>query len=120
MLRRGVPRSPEGPFNAIITQHELVLIALRTPAMLFMVIERFIDSAAVSKRFRERGRLIPESSGVTYIDSWMTPDGATCFQIMQAPSRASLDLWCGNWADLVRFEVQEIVPSSTFWGARAT
>ncbi len=85
---------------------------------LYMVIERFgADSLdRVGERFRMRGRLLPP--GVEYIDSWMTPDGARCYQLMRAPARADLDAWIARWSDLVSFEVAEVVSSSAYWSSR--
>lgn len=89
--------------------------------MLFMIIERFEGDAllAVSERFRARGRLIPEGLGVEYVASWMSADGARCYQLMEAPTRAALDPWIANWEDLVRFEVVPVQTSAEFWARRA-
>jgi hypothetical protein len=89
--------------------------------MLFMVIERFRGGSpdAVGARFRERGRLMPEGSGVAYVASWMSVDGSCCYQLMEAPSRGALDPWIANWQDLVEFEVVEVRTSAEFWAERA-
>ena len=47
--------------------------------MLYMVIERYKDKEAVYKRFREKGRMMPD--GVSYVNSWVTTDGTTCYQM---------------------------------------
>jgi hypothetical protein len=75
--------------------------------MLFMIIERFRagNPDAVGARFRSLGRLMPENAGLTYVASWMTTDGSACYQLMEAPSRQSLDGWIANWDDLVDFQV---------------
>lgn len=90
--------------------------------MLFMVIERFRggNPDPVGERFKVRGRMIPEGAGVEYVSSWMTEDGDACFQIMNAPARASLDSWIANWSDLVDFEVIPIMTSAEFWSVRGT
>jgi Protein of unknown function (DUF3303) len=77
-----------------------------------MVIERFKngDAAPVYKRFAERGRMAPPE--VTYVNSWVTSDLTTCFQVMEAPHRMALDAWIANWTDLVDFEVHEVVSSA--------
>lgn len=88
--------------------------------MLFMVVERFRggDAAAVGARFRERGRMMPEGAGLVYVASWMGADGACCYQLMEAPGRGAFDGWIANWADLVEFEVVEVVESAAYWEAR--
>lgn len=85
-----------------------------------MVIERFKAGhpGPVGERFRARGRMLPEGAGVEYLDSWMTPDGDACHQLMRAPARQSLDPWLHAWSDLVDFEVVAVVPSAEFWAKR--
>ena len=80
--------------------------------MLFMVVEHFKngDAVPVYRRFRDEGRLAP--AGVTYIGSWVTTDLSRCFQIMESPNRALLDQWLARWADLVDFEVVEVITSA--------
>ena len=80
--------------------------------MRFLVVERFKngDAAPVYERFARHGRMAPPE--VTYVDSWVTSDLTTCFQVMEASHRAALDAWIANWADLVDFEVYEVVSSA--------
>ncbi len=80
--------------------------------MLFMIIEHFEggDPAPVYRRFRERGRLAPE--GLDYLGSWVTSDLTRCYQVMECADRALLDEWMAQWADLVRFEVVEVMTSA--------
>ena len=82
------------------------------PRMLYMVIERFRggDPAPVYARFRERGRLAPE--GLEYVNSWITQDMTTCYQVMQTQRRELLDQWIAAWADLVDFEVLPVITSA--------
>jgi hypothetical protein len=49
--------------------------------MLFMVIERFRDNDMVPiyQRLRESGRSLP--NGLEYVDSWIEPNFARCFQL---------------------------------------
>jgi hypothetical protein len=73
--------------------------------MLFMVIERFRpgQTAAVYRRFRDRGRMAPE--GVKCISSWVDLAYQRCFQVMEADNETLLKEWTDNWKDLVEFEV---------------
>jgi hypothetical protein len=84
--------------------------------MLFMVIERFKDVAAIAERFQRLGRMLPE--GVTYLASWVEPDGARCFQVMEAENAAALEPWIDCWKDLADFEVLPVLASDAFWRAR--
>ena len=79
--------------------------------MLYMIVERFRggDPVPVYRRFRERGRLAPE--GLNYVNSWVTPDLTTCYQVMETEERALLDEWLANWADIVNFEVHPVITS---------
>jgi hypothetical protein len=80
--------------------------------MLFMVVERFRDGDAmpVYRRFRAQGRMAPE--GVAYINSWVSSDLKTCYQVMEAPDRARLDAWMARWVDLVEFEIIPVITSA--------
>jgi hypothetical protein len=80
--------------------------------MLFMVIESFRggDPVPVYRRFRDRGRLMPE--GVVYRGSWVTEDWRRCFQIMEAPDRALLDQWIAQWDDVAAFDVIPVMTSA--------
>jgi hypothetical protein len=79
--------------------------------MLFMIIERFHggDPRPVYERFAARGRMAPEA--VTYVNSWVTEDLGTCYQVMESPDRAQLDEWLANWRDIVDFEVIPVITS---------
>ena len=79
--------------------------------MLFMVIERFRNGQArpVYERFAERGRMAPE--GLAYVNSWVTQDLTTCYQVMEG-TREQLDEWIANWADLVDFEIHPVITSA--------
>ena len=80
--------------------------------MLYMVIERFRDgdAAAVFRRFRERGRMLPE--GLRYVDSWVAADLSRCFQLMECDDAALFERWIERWEDLVEFEVVPVVTSA--------
>src|SRR6266851_5522729 len=73
--------------------------------MLFMVIERFRDNsaAAVYRRFREKGRILPD--GLQYVDSWVEVSGNRCFQLMECDDVQLFQQWVAHWNDLVDFEI---------------
>jgi len=50
--------------------------------------------------------------GLRYVSSWVTTDGARCFQVMECDERALLDQWMAAWADLVDFEVIPVMSSA--------
>lgn len=91
--------------------------------MLYMVIETFPPAKggveAVGRRFRERGRMIPEGSGVAYVASWMAADGSRCYQLMESPSLEAMNPWIAAWQDLGDFEVLPVKTSAEFWTGRA-
>jgi hypothetical protein len=80
--------------------------------MLFMIIEHYRhgDPTPVYERFRTRGRLAPD--GLRYINSWVTPDLAHCYQVMECEDRALLDEWITVWQDIVDFEVIPVITSA--------
>jgi hypothetical protein len=55
-----------------------------------MVIEMFADNdlLPVYRRVRETGRHLPE--GLCYLDSWIEPNFARCFQLMETDDLATL------------------------------
>ena len=85
--------------------------------MLFMVIEHFKtgDAKPVYRRFRDRGRLMPE--GLRYVDSWVDREFRRCFQIVDCDDPALLDAWAAVWADLIDFEVHPVMPSKEAYAA---
>jgi Protein of unknown function (DUF3303) len=88
--------------------------------MLFMVIEHFKDGdpAPVYRRLGEQGRLTP--AGVEYLGSWVTSDVTRCYQVMECANRSLLEAWMAQWADLVRFEVVEVMTSAAAAAAVAS
>ena len=64
------------------------------------------------------GRMLPE--GVTYQASWIEKDGSRCFQIMEAPSLAALNVWVSRWEDLVDFDITPVMTSADFWAQVAS
>jgi hypothetical protein len=80
--------------------------------MLFMVIERFRDDdmRPAYRRLRERGRALPH--GLRYVDSWVEPGFARCFQLMECDDLRLLQRWVLEFAGTgVRFEIVPVVPS---------
>lgn len=79
--------------------------------MLFMVVERFKnrDAAPVYRRFRERGRMMPE--GLKYVESWTAADFDRCFQLMECEDPRLFEEWVARWEDLVDFEIVPVVTS---------
>jgi hypothetical protein len=80
--------------------------------MLYMIIENFRDGRPepVYQRFRQRGRMAPD--GLRYVASWVTVDGAMCYQVMECDDRALLDTWVAAWADLVEFTIVPVITSA--------
>lgn len=77
---------------------------------LYMVVERFKnqDAAPVYRRFKERGRLMPE--GLIYVSSWIDDNLERCYQLMETHDRALLDEWMAHWSDLME-EVHPVITS---------
>ena len=61
--------------------------------MLFMVIEHFKDNdmLPIYKRVRDAGRMLPD--GLRYVDSWIEPNFARCFQLMECDDLTLLTAW---------------------------
>ena len=81
--------------------------------MLFMVIERFRgnDMVPIYERLRERGRSLPD--GLEYVDSWIEPSFARCFQLMRCEDARLLQQWVLQWRGTgVTFEIVPVVPSN--------
>jgi len=81
------------------------------PNTLYMVVEHFKnqDATAVYRRFRDRGRMMPE--GLLYVSSWVDHKFERCFQLMETADRHLLDLWIANWNDIMDFEVYPVMTS---------
>ena len=80
--------------------------------MLFMVIERFRDNDMIPiyRHVREHGRGLPE--GLDYVDSWIEPNFARCFQLMRCDDPKLLQEWVLHWRGLgASFEIVPVVPS---------
>ena len=80
--------------------------------MLFMIIERFEndDMLPVYRRLREGGRMLPD--GLRYVDSWVEPSFARCFQLMECDDLRRLQEWVLGWRGTgVTFEIVPVVRS---------
>lgn len=79
--------------------------------MLYMVIERFknLDPKPVYRRFREKGRMMPE--GLTYVSSYIEENFDRCFQLMECDDPQLLEQWASHWRDLMEFEFVPVKPS---------
>jgi len=78
--------------------------------MLFMVIERFRnqDALAVYRRFREKGRQMPD--GLAFVGSWVSADVGRCFQLMECDDVTLLQRWVVAWSELIEFEIVPVAP----------
>jgi len=80
--------------------------------MLFMVIERFRDNDMVPiyRRLRDSGRSLP--NGLEYVDSWVEPNFARCFQLMRCNDLRLFQEWVLQWRGCdATFEIIPVVPS---------
>jgi hypothetical protein len=79
--------------------------------MQYMIIEKFRAGKLkdIYQRFAERGRKMPE--GLTYVNSWITEDLSTCYQVMETDNFHALEQWMEYWKDLVDFEVAPVITS---------
>ena len=77
-----------------------------------MIIEKFHEGKirSVYERFDKRGRMMPD--GVSYINSWITEDIKTCYQVMESVSEEKLKEWISNWNDLCDFEIIPVLTSA--------
>lgn len=78
--------------------------------MQFMVIENFRnqDAKSVYRRYREKGRLMPD--GLGFVASWVAADLSRVFQLMECEDVTLLQRWVAEWSDLVQFEIVPVVP----------
>jgi hypothetical protein len=77
-----------------------------------MIIETFHQGKQqqIYKRVEEKGRMLPE--GVVYINSWITEDLSTCYQVMEADNTDKIQEWISHWEDLVDFIVIPVLTSA--------
>ncbi len=77
--------------------------------MLYMIVETFKDAPEIYRRFREKGRMMPE--GLRYVSSWIDEDFKKCFQLMETDDFELFEQWTGNWDDLAGFEIFPVMRS---------
>jgi len=80
--------------------------------MLFMVIERFRDNDAVPvyRHLRKKGRSLPV--GLEYVDGWVEPNFARCFQLMKCDDLKLFQQWALQWRESgVTLEIVPVVTS---------
>ena len=80
--------------------------------MLFMIVETFKDNdmLPVYKRLHDTGRMLPE--GLRYVDSWVSANFSTCFQLMETDDLHLLQQWVLNWRGLgASFEIVPVLTS---------
>jgi hypothetical protein len=77
----------------------------------YMLVEHFRngDPVPVYRRFRERGRMLPD--GLAYVSSWVDRDLCRCYQLMETDDPALLARWIELWSDLADFEVHPVITS---------
>ncbi len=75
-----------------------------------MVVEHFKNEAEIYKRFREKGRMMPD--GLNYVSSWIDTDFKKCFQLMETENFDLFDEWISNWKDLADFEISPVMTSA--------
>ena len=75
-----------------------------------MVIEQFKDAPAIYRRFREKGRMMPD--GLSYISSWIDTESKVCYQLMETEDVALLQRWTENWDDLMEFKIVPVRTSA--------
>jgi hypothetical protein len=77
-----------------------------------MLIERFAenDMIPVYQRVRGEGRMLPD--GLEYVDSWVEPNFARCFQLMRCNDLRLFQEWALKWRGTgATFEIVPVVPS---------
>ena len=78
--------------------------------MLYMVIEHFKDAPAIYRRFRQKGRMMPD--GLNYISSWIDTDLEVCYQLMETADPTLFPRWIENWDDLMEFKIVPVRTSA--------
>ena len=80
--------------------------------MLFMIIETFRDNdmLPIYQELLTRGRKLPD--GLRYVDSWIEPNFARCFQLMETDDLRTIQSWVLSWRGSgASFEIVPVVTS---------
>lgn len=79
--------------------------------MRYMVIERYKPGTKklIYQRVAAHGRLIPDT--LRYVNSWISADLTTCYQLMDCDDETAFETWTSQWEDLVDFEIVPVVSS---------
>ncbi|CAN5622459.1 DUF3303 family protein [soil metagenome] len=77
--------------------------------MFYMVVETFKNKDEIYRRFREKGRMLPD--GLRYVSSWIDADFTKCFQLMETEDFELFDEWTSRWNDLTDFEIIPVMTS---------
>lgn len=80
--------------------------------MLFMVVETFKDNdmLPIYRQLQAGGRKLPD--GLRYIDSWVEPNFARCFQLMETGDLCTIQQWVLSWRGSgASFEIVPVVSS---------
>jgi hypothetical protein len=75
-----------------------------------MVTEYFKDAPAIYRRFREKGRMMPD--GLNYLSSWIDIEFKVCYQLMETENVTLFERWTENWEDLMEFEIVPVRSSA--------
>jgi hypothetical protein len=75
-----------------------------------MVTEYFKDAPAIYRRFREKGRMMP--NGLNYVSSWIDIEFKVCYQLMETENVTLFERWTENWEDLMEFEIVPVRSSA--------
>lgn len=81
--------------------------------MLFMIVETFKDNdmLPIYQQLWAGGRKLPD--GLRYIDSWVEPNFARCFQLMETDDLRNLQQWVLSWRGSGgSFEIVPVVSSA--------
>lgn len=80
--------------------------------MLFMIIETFRDNdmLPIYQELKTGGRKLPD--GLRYVDSWVEPNFARCFQLMETDDLRTIQSWILSWRGAgASFEIVPVVTS---------